>query len=133
MKGVSTKIKTSVDHFLPKTKMSFHFKVTSLFKNWIKTGTTDSWLLWLSPLWKKVLNSIEGRKKEPSNYISPLISNCQKQKVTGIKIKISCYSFDLHETFKWQGREKGIIDKQKPLTSDAESYIYIFFLPSLIK
>ena len=34
MKGVSTKIKTSVDHFLPKTKtMLFHIKMSSVFKN----------------------------------------------------------------------------------------------------
>ena len=78
----------------------------------------------------EVLNSIEGRKKEPSEYIFPLISNCQKQKVIGIKIKICCYGFDLHETFKCEGREKGIIGKQKPLTSYVESYIY--FPPSIV-
>ena len=34
MKDVSTRIKTSVDHFLPKTKtMLFHFKMSSVFKN----------------------------------------------------------------------------------------------------
>ena len=34
MKGVSTRIKASVDHSLPKTKiMLFHFKMSSVFKN----------------------------------------------------------------------------------------------------
>ena len=34
MKGVSTRIKASVDHSLPKTEiMLFYFKMSSVFKN----------------------------------------------------------------------------------------------------
>ena len=60
MKGVSTRIKASVDHSLPKTNiMLFHFKMSSVFKNCygihvmhtheaqfeIGAGTKESWLL----------------------------------------------------------------------------------------